>query len=86
MLFPSEAAVARQAKLQAFSTSSGSRDSRPVHGKPTQSQNAAAGMQGELVCITTVQPNPYDTVCVHESVTSELAYQSSVQENITEFL
>jgi len=43
-----EAAMARQAKLQAVSASSNSRIPRPVQGKPTQPQNATAGIQGEL--------------------------------------
>jgi hypothetical protein len=59
VLFPSEAAMARQAKFQAFSTSSSSRAPRPVQDKPKQLQNAAAGIQGELVSISAVQPNRY---------------------------
>lgn len=63
ILFSSEAAMARQAKLQAVSASSSSRAPRPVQGKPTQPQNAAAGIQGELVSISTVQPNHYVHLC-----------------------
>jgi hypothetical protein len=63
VLFSSEAAMARQAKLQAVSTSSSSRAPRPVQGKPTQPQIAAAGIQGELVSISTVQPNHYVHLC-----------------------
>jgi hypothetical protein len=60
----SEAAMARQAKPQAVSASSSSRAPRPVQGKPTQKQNAAAGIQGDLVSISTVQPNHYVHLCV----------------------
>lgn len=63
ILFSSEAAMARQAKLQAVSASSSSRAPRPVQGKPTQPQNAAAGIQGELVSNSTVQPNHYVQLC-----------------------
>jgi hypothetical protein len=63
ILFSSEAAMARQAKLQAVSASSSRRAPRPVHGKPTQPQNAAAGIQGELVSNSTVQPNHYVQLC-----------------------
>jgi hypothetical protein len=45
------------------SASSNSRIPRPVQGKPTQPQNATAGIQGELVSISTVQPNHYVHLC-----------------------
>lgn len=61
ILFSSEAALARQTKLQAVSASSSSRAPKPVQGKPAQ--NAAAGIQGELVSISTVQPNHYVHLC-----------------------
>lgn len=77
ILFSSEAAMARQAKLQAVNASSSSRTPRPVQCKPAQPLNAAAGIQGELVSISTFQPY-HTSVCVLESVTSELAKQSSV--------
>ena len=63
ILFSSEAAMARQAKLQAVSASSNSKAPRPVQGKPTHPQNAAAGIQGELVSNSTVQPNHYVQLC-----------------------
>jgi len=63
ILFSSEAAMVRQAKQKAVSVSSSSRAARPVQGKPTQPQNAAAGIQGELVSISTVQPNHYVHLC-----------------------
>jgi hypothetical protein len=85
ILFSSEAAVARQAKLQAVNASSSSRAPRPVQGKPAQPQNAAAGIQGELVSISTFQPNHIST-CVLESVTSELTKQSSIQKYTKKFI
>ena len=63
ILFSSEAAMARQAKLQAMSASSGSGAPRPVQGKPTQPLNAAAGIQGELVSSDSVQSNHYFYPC-----------------------
>jgi hypothetical protein len=51
----SEAAMARQAKLHAASSSSSSQAPKPTESKPTQLQNAVAVIQGGLVSIIMVQ-------------------------------
>jgi hypothetical protein len=67
-----EAAMARQARLNAAGASLSNHSPKPTKSKPTQLQTSAVGIQGGLVSVYTAQYKSLISLSLYEHVAAQL--------------